>query len=86
MVYENWREMCADLAQERDELRRMLKEYKPVRHGKWLKTQEPLGWNEVDCVECSACHESWVVDEDYGYDFLDFWFYCPNCGARMDGE
>ena len=57
----------------------------PVRHGRWLKTEEPLGWQEVDCIECSACHESWIADEDYGLDFADFWKYCPNCGARMDG-
>ncbi len=61
-------------------------EVAPVVHGVWLKTQEPLGWHDVDCVECSACHDSWVVDEDYGYDFLDFWHYCPNCGAKMDLE
>ena len=58
----------------------------PVVHGHWLKTQEPLGWRDVDCVECSACHESWVIDENYGYDFLEFWHYCPNCGSKMDGD
>lgn len=57
----------------------------PVRHGRWLKTEEPLGWQEVDCVECSACHESWISDEDYGLDFADYWKYCPNCGCLMDG-
>lgn len=58
----------------------------PVVHGHWLKTEEPLGWHEVECIECSACHENWIADEDYGLDFADFWKYCPNCGARMDGE
>lgn len=59
---------------------------KPLVHGRWLKTEEPLGWHEVDCVECSVCHDSWIADEDYGLDFADFWKYCPSCGARMDGE
>ena len=58
----------------------------PVVHGQWMKTEEPLGWQEVDCIECSACHESWIADEDYGLEFADYWKYCPNCGARMDGE
>ena len=25
----------------------------PVRHGRWLHTEEPLGWKDVDCMECS---------------------------------
>ena len=58
-----------------------------VRHGRWKQTTEPLGWNEVDCVECSVCGESWVIDEDFGFDETTvFWRYCPNCGAKMDGE
>ena len=58
----------------------------PVVHGRWVKTQEPLGWHEVECIECSACHDSWIADEDYGLDFADFWKYCPSCGAKMDGD
>lgn len=57
----------------------------PVVHGRWNKTQEPLGWRDVDCIECSNCHEIWLIDEDYGFDDLEFWKYCPNCGAKMDG-
>lgn len=62
-------------------------EAEPVKHGRWLKTQEPLGWRDVDCVECSVCHDSWIVDEDF--EFADFgdWDYCPSCGAKMmEGE
>lgn len=56
----------------------------PVRHGRWLKSREPLGWNEVDCVACSACGESWILSEDD--DCVDIgWNYCPNCGCRIDG-
>ena len=61
-------------------------EAEPVKHGRWLITQEPLSWHDVNCVECSACHESWIYDEDYGFDDLCDWNYCPNCGARMDEE
>ena len=58
----------------------------PVRHGRWVKTKEPLGCYDVDCVSCSVCNESWVVDEDTGFDFLDIWKYCPSCGTAMDLE
>lgn len=57
----------------------------PVRHGRWLHTEEPLGWQDVDCMECSACHDSWVIGEDYCFDDMPLWNYCPSCGAKMDG-
>ena len=57
-----------------------------VRHGEWKQTTEPLGAHDVDCVECSVCGESWVLDEDFDFDVVhDYWNYCPNCGAKMDG-
>lgn len=48
----------------------------PVRHGRWM-------WHDVNGVafyvkECSAC--GWVHALSSNY------LYCPNCGARMDGE
>ena len=57
--------------------------FREDRNGEWLKTKEQLGWNEVDAVECSECHESWLSDEDDTFDYLEHWFYCPNCGADM---
>ena len=57
----------------------------PVRHGLWLHTEEPLGWKDVDCMECSACHDSWIIEEDYCFDDMPLWNYCPSCGAKMDG-
>jgi hypothetical protein len=54
------------------------------KQGEWETTQEPLGWNDVECVECSACHESWICDEENDFEFYkEFWKYCPSCGARM---
>ena len=48
----------------------------PVRHGKWI-------FNPKDAIEmmftlpkCSECGAESVDGENY----------CPNCGARMDGE
>ena len=56
-----------------------------VVHGRWLHTEEPLGWKDVDCMECSACHDSWIIEEDYCFDDMPLWNYCPSCGAKMDG-
>jgi hypothetical protein len=63
------------------------KGYRKQSEGVWKLTTEPLGAHEVDCVECSVCGESWVLDEDFDYDVVkDFWSFCPNCGAKMKGE
>ena len=54
----------------------------PVRHGHWQIT-DAYPHN----VYCSECHKRfaqthWVVWEDGSLPKR----YCPNCGARMDGE
>lgn len=57
----------------------------PVRHGRWV--DKPLiksfKHTNIPVVECSAC----------GIDFCDIinnhyfmYKYCPNCGAKMDGD
>ena len=43
----------------------------PVRHGPWINDIGYAGWT---CSECGD-HEGNKTDK-----------YCPNCGARMDGE
>ena len=52
-----------------------------VVHGRWeIKT------DDYDCeyAKCSACGEEFY---DANEDTIDITFnYCPNCGARMDGE
>ena len=54
-----------------------------VVHGEWEKG--------IHMVECSVCSEkfdfgdeTWVEDFDICEDIG--WRYCPNCGAKMDGE
>ena len=57
-----------------------------VRHGEWVEKTEPLGWSDVNCIECSACGESWITDEELCVDdYKDGWKYCPHCGADMRG-
>lgn len=54
------------------------------KQGEWKTTQEPLGWKDVECVECSACYESWMLNEDFDFEFCkEVWHYCPNCGAKI---
>lgn len=45
-----------------------------VRHGKWLKYDD----TEYFIAKCSLCR-NWI-DTRHGTN------YCPNCGARMDGD
>ena len=56
----------------------------PVRHGVWISL--------TDCsnagVYCSVCHKK-VYKEDYAICNRKNKLrsdYCPNCGAKMDGE
>lgn len=50
-------------------------EVEPVKHGKWGETYYHYG--EGDFVrDCSECGEPYSPPTRY----------CPNCGARMDGE
>lgn len=52
----------------------------PVRHGRWVSVQHKLA------RVCSVCNR----DEPYKFAFADIdadlYDYCPNCGARMDGD
>jgi len=59
-----------------------------VTHGEWVNGDgEVVKWDdEHNCPSescyCSECHE-WLVGSDE-YDIPAY--FCPNCGARMDGE
>ena len=48
----------------------------PVAHGRWRKSRIPVpvyGGIEISCSSCGR-----IAAHEYNY--------CPNCGARMDGE
>ena len=55
-----------------------------VVHGRWLNAQiqahDPFGYytHEVDVFTCSVCGVQFDVSECRNY--------CPNCGAKMDGD
>ena len=47
-----------------------------VRHGRWIEA------NDVgDC--CDRCSECQFMRDAY---LLDVGNYCPNCGAKMEGD
>ncbi len=48
----------------------------PVVHGRWIADGDGYHWT----YNCSIC--AWKD----GYPFNERHNYCPNCGARMDGE
>lgn len=51
----------------------------PVVHGYWTLERDPDG--EPVCYHCSAC------DSDGHHTSMRIAYkYCPNCGAKMDGE
>lgn len=50
----------------------------PVVHGRWIKPTK-IGHRSFDILHCSVCDGvPCAVDENTKY--------CPNCGAKMDGE
>lgn len=55
----------------------------PMVHGHW----EIIPDDYFDLVEmkCSVCGESWGF-EDYEDCIPQNYHYCPNCGAKMDGD
>ena len=48
-----------------------------VRHGYWKYVDGDLGYSDLECSECGAI-TAFFDDERFNY--------CPNCGAKMDGE
>lgn len=55
-------------------------EYAPVRHGKWIRSKD------ADDGFCSICEcDMPMYREDWEWKYCET-PYCPNCGARMDGE
>ena len=58
----------------------------PVVHARWIDEIEPnavtSSGREVHFYRCSACDFQWNNKTAVFHYFK----FCPNCGARMDGE
>ena len=48
----------------------------PVVHGRWIRYSEIFHDPEYTLVKCSVCGGESCCDA----------IYCPDCGAKMDGE
>ena len=59
-------------------------ETEPVRHGKWIYGENTLGYDGYYCSEC-ARHIRWHRGAE-DIDFINNYYYCPECGAKMDAR
>lgn len=48
----------------------------PVRHGRWIDKDKYTFGRMYDCSICGTR----ILDNGHS------WNYCPNCGAKMDGD
>jgi NADH pyrophosphatase NudC (nudix superfamily) len=55
----------------------------PVKHGYWEEEDTMPYDNFVVCSECgmNLSHQNYTKEE-----WQESFRYCPNCGARMDGD
>ena len=52
----------------------------PVRHGRWIELAMKGEY------KCSVCGRGSKSENTFQLIPTVYWNYCPNCGARMDGE
>lgn len=54
-----------------------------VQHGKWERTDitEESGWT---LYRCSCCN--WHTTYYYSFSASPTYNFCPNCGAKMEGD
>lgn len=57
-------------------------EAEPVRHGRWDDTGRYTFTDGSLAIRCTECGAALHLDEWEKY----HWNYCPNCGAKMDGD
>lgn len=57
----------------------------PVVHGKWDKngSYDSIGGDWMKSQQCSVCYALYVSPGNTPWEHHK---YCPNCGAKMDGE
>ena len=53
----------------------------PVVHGRWIDGH-CIDYDKY--IKCSKCCS--MVRLDSFFNYIGDWNYCPNCGAKMDGD
>ena len=53
----------------------------PVKHGHWISLDDYF-----EDAQCSECGDALVIGDCSFNDFCECYNYCPNCGAKMDGD
>ena len=65
-----------------------VKDLVEVRHGKWHYNPDGMDWG-LGAWECSLCgcrNDNLPMDEKINPRAWAGSKFCPNCGAKMDGE
>jgi hypothetical protein len=59
-----------------------------VRHGHWIHKVKRYPYQPDDCeAVCSVCGMDYALDPEYTIKYFAMHNkFCPNCGARMDGD
>ena len=52
-----------------------------VVHGEWSTIEDD--YCGMVALHCSVCNNEWWFEEDAP---IKHYHYCPNCGAKMDGD
>lgn len=74
-VYEDGEKYCRGIVFSISDVRLPAADVAPVKHGYWIK----IGNYAFKCISCGKTY--W---ESKGYAARTY--FCPNCGARMDGD
>ena len=52
-----------------------------VVHGEWSTIEDD--YSGLIALHCSVCNQEWWFEDDVP---IKHYHYCPNCGAKMDGD
>ncbi len=60
----------------------------PVKHGKWIWNPDGMDWGlgAWECSECACRNNNLGMNSKMNPLMFSGSKYCPNCGAKMDGE
>ena len=62
----------------------MLPSIQPERKGRWIYGESEVGNDGYYCSECGN-FVPWIYEES-AMNFIREYKFCPNCGAKMEGD